>query len=93
MFVGGQEYNRVINEYTEATFTVTGRRQGQEALTFTSLPAQSTWKINDVAYKRGVTESGSGGSKYIVKGWSRITNGTGNVLNTDWLENRVLTGN
>ena len=93
LFVGGQEYNRVINEYTEATFTVTGRRQGQEALTFTSLPAQSTWKINDVAYKRGVTESGSGGSKYIVKGWSRITNGTGNVLNTDWLENRVLTGN
>jgi len=93
LFVGAQKYNRVINEYAEATFTVTGRRQGQEALTFTSLPTQSTWKINDVAYKRGVTESGSGGSKYIVKGWSRITNGTGNVLNTDWLENRVLTGN
>lgn len=93
LFVGAQEYNRIINEYTEATFTVTGRRQGQEALTFTSLPTQSTWKINDFVYKRGATEAGSGGSKYIIRGWSRITNGTNNVLNTDWLENRVLTGN
>jgi hypothetical protein len=93
LFVGPQEYNRVINEYVEATFTVTGRRQGVSALTFSALPTQSTWKIGDVAINSSVTEAGGGGSKYIVKGWSRITNGTGNVLNTDWLDNRVLTGN
>lgn len=93
LFVGSQEYNRLINDYVEATFTATGRRQGVAALTFGALPTQSTWKIGDVAYNSSVTESGSGGSKYIVKGWSRITNGTNNVLNTDWLENRVLTGN
>jgi polygalacturonase len=93
LFVGSQEYNRVTNEYVETTFTVTGRRQGVSALTFAALPTQSTWKIGDVAFSSSVTESGGGGSKYIVKGWSRITNGTGNVLNTDWLQNRVLTGN
>lgn len=93
LFVGSQEYNRVTNEYVEATFTVTGRRQGVSALTFTALPTQSTWKIGDVAFNSSVTEAGGGGSKYIVKGYSRITNGTGNVLNTDWLQNRVLTGN
>lgn len=93
LFVGPQEYNNMTNEYVEATFTVSGRRQGVTALTFSALPTQSTWKTGDVAYSSSVTESGSGGSKYIIKGWSRITNGTGNVLNTDWLENRVLTGN
>jgi hypothetical protein len=72
---------------------VTGRRQGVSALTFTAIPTQSTWKIGDVAFNSSVTEAGSGGNKYIVKGYSRITNGTGNVLNTDWLQNRVLTGN
>ena len=93
LFFGEQEYNRVINEFVEASLTVTGRRQGVTALTFAALPTQSTWSVGDVAYSSSVTESGSGGSKYIVKGWSRITNGTGNVLNTDWLQNRVLTGN
>jgi hypothetical protein len=93
LFVGPQKYNNISNEYVESTFTVTGRRQGVSALTFAALPTQSTWKIGDVAFNSVVTEAGGGGSKYIVKGWSRITNGTGNVLNTDWLDNRVLTGN
>lgn len=88
-----QTYNNITNEYIETALTVTGRRQGITALTFTALPTQSTWRISDVAFNSSVIELGSGGNKYIVKGYSRITNGTGHVLNTDWFENRVLTGN
>lgn len=36
--------------------------------------------------------SGSVGSQYYVSGWSRMTNGSDHVLNTDWLECRNLTG-
>ena len=93
LFVGQQEYNNITNEYTEATLNVTGRRQGIQALTFSALPTQSTWKIGDVAYNSNGAQLGSAGSQYIVKGWTRVTNGTSNVLNTDWLQNRVLTGN
>jgi hypothetical protein len=72
---------------------VLGQRSGTQALTFSVLPDQSTWVIGDVAYTLNTTEFGLAGSKYLLKGWTRITNGTANVLNTDWLENRVLTGN
>lgn len=36
--------------------------------------------------------SGTAGSRYTVQGWSRLTNGSGHVLNTDWAEVRALTG-
>ena len=91
LFVGEQAYNRVINEYVEDTFTVSGRRQGVSALTFSALPAQSTWAAGDNAYAYNIAAAGS--PEYVIKGWTRITTGSGNVLNTDWLENRVLTGN
>jgi hypothetical protein len=35
---------------------------------------------------------GSAGSQYVVIGWKRITNGSGYVLGTDWVEMRALTG-
>jgi hypothetical protein len=73
--------------------TVSGTRSGRQALTFSTLPTQSTWVLGDVVYTKNTTELGTAGSKYLITGWSRITNGTGNVLNTDWLQNRVLTGN
>lgn len=98
---GECEHLYVDGNFTEPTSTVLfaddgnviGRRSGVQALTFASLPAQSTWQIGDVAYTFNTTQQGSPGSKYILKGWTRITNGVNNVLNTDWLENRVLTGN
>lgn len=31
-------------------------------------------------------------SQYIITGWSRLTTGSGHVLNTDWREMRALTG-
>lgn len=73
--------------------TVSGRRGGRQATTFNALPAQSTWKAGDIAYLAVPTEAGVAGSKVMTNGWRRVTNGTGNVANTDWLEMRTLTGN
>jgi len=36
--------------------------------------------------------AGLSGAKYVLKGWTRITTGSANVLNTDWVEDRALTG-
>ncbi|CAB3858039.1 hypothetical protein LMG26854_03318 [Achromobacter aegrifaciens] len=73
--------------------TVSGYRTGTFARRFNALPAQSTWKAGDVAYLAVPSEAGVAGSKVMTNGWRRITNGAGNVLNTDWLEMRTLTGN
>ena len=73
--------------------TVSGRRTGRDATLFSSLPAQSTWVIGDTATNASLNQSGISPNKYIVTGWSRVTSGTGNVLNTDWWERRVFTGN
>lgn len=39
------------------------------------------------------TEQGTAGSKFITRGWHRLTTGTGHVAGTDWVPERVLTGN
>jgi hypothetical protein len=59
----------------------------------TSIPTTGTWNSGDYV-KNTATPSilGTAGSKYIVKGWIRLTTGSGNVLNTDWSEDRSLTG-
>lgn len=36
--------------------------------------------------------NGGAGSQYIIAAYKRVTNGTGHVLNTDWIEMRTLTG-
>lgn len=71
---------------------VSGRRSGDQALLFSGLPAQSTWSIGDVATSRTKPTAGAPGSVYTLDGWSRITNGTSNVLNSDWVERRIITG-
>lgn len=72
---------------------VYGRRSGGQATIFTALPAQSTWKIGDSVTLSSPVEAGTAPNKYMIVGWLRKTNGTANVLNTDWLQRRVLTGN
>jgi hypothetical protein len=59
----------------------------------TSMPSSGTWAIGDFVTNTNISEQGTAGSKYIVRGWSRITTGSGNVLNTDWVTARMLTGN
>lgn len=49
--------------------------------------------IGKVVYNQNATELGTTPNKYIIFGYRRMTTGDGNVLNTDWLPLRALTGN
>lgn len=60
------------------------------------LPTATGWKASDigkVVYEFAPIEAGTTPNKYIKIGYVRLTTGNGNVLNTDWKECRVLTGN
>jgi hypothetical protein len=58
-----------------------------------SMPTSGSWNRGDVVHVASPVETGSRGSKYILVGWIRITSGSTNVLNKDWMEMRTLTGN
>lgn len=82
------------------TLSNVSRRSGKQALQFDTLPTDGFWQIGDEAFVSPAglnigTGGGLGpaGSKYILEKWKRITTGSGNVLNTDWFEQRTLTGN
>lgn len=54
------------------------------------------WTANDVGkvvYNVVAVEAGTTPNKYIVFGWRRLRAGNGNMLNTDWLPLRLMTGN
>lgn len=59
---------------------------------FSLISTASGWEAGDVGWHANPTVQGSAGSRYTVLGWRRLTTGTGNVLGTDWVEMRVLTG-
>lgn len=71
---------------------VVGRRSGSQATVFPALPTQSTWRIGDQITNSAVAELGTTPNKYVIGGWIRMTNGTGNT-GADWLQRRTLTGN
>lgn len=59
----------------------------------TSVPTTGTWQQGDFVRNSTPAEAGGAGAKYVVFGWIRLTSGSNNVLNTDWVAARVLTGN
>lgn len=61
--------------------------------TYAALPTTGRWAKGDKVIKQNPVEAGIATAKYVIIGWVRVTDGTGNVLNTDWYEMRVLTGN
>lgn len=65
----------------------------QKEIERTSMPTGGTYKIGDYVKNTSLVEKGESGSKYIVMGWIRITDGNTNKLNTDWVEDRRITGN
>ncbi|WP_434569155.1 hypothetical protein [Pseudomonas sp. Z3-8] len=71
---------------------VVGRRSGSQATVFPALPTQSTWRVGDQITNSAVAELGTTPNKYVIGGWIRMTNGTGNT-GTDWLQRRTPTGN
>lgn len=65
----------------------------------TDMPTTGSYTAGDFVKKEVQTiETWSGGfaglsgAKYVLWGWVRITTGSNHVLNTDWTEFRVLTG-
>ena len=61
-------------------------------VTCTVMPTLGQFQQGDYVKNETPTIQGTAGSKYVVKGWIRITTGTAHVLNTDWVEDKVLTG-
>lgn len=57
-----------------------------------AMPTTGSWVQGDYLANTAPAILGSAGSRYVVEGWKRITTGSGNVLNTDWTEDRGLTG-
>lgn len=58
-----------------------------------SVPPSGTYKKGTVLLSTAAAQSGISPDKYILTGWKKITDGSTNVLNTDWVEMRSLTGN
>lgn len=76
------------------TANVSGYRSGLQALTRPALPVSGTWRAG-TRVRNGAPSQilVGGGASYVVSEWLRVTNGTGNTLNTDWHELRAGTGN
>jgi parallel beta-helix repeat protein len=58
-----------------------------------SMPATGTWVKGDKVININPVESGTAGSKYVIDHWRRLTTGSSNTLNVDWVAMRCLTGN
>lgn len=87
-----QALNKVIREHAQKVNQVaSGQSTGYDNQS-TAVPSAGSWAIGDFVKKSNPVVAGGGGSQYVITGWLRITNGSGNTLNTDWVENRVLTG-
>ncbi|MDH6427280.1 MULTISPECIES: glycosyl hydrolase family 28-related protein [unclassified Paenibacillus] len=62
----------------------------------TGTPTGTSWVPSDIGkivYESTPVQSGTTPNKYVVFGYQRMTAGAGNVLGTDWLPLRALTGN
>jgi hypothetical protein len=85
-----------ITDYYLGNFTIAGG--GVLRTSGTVMPTSGSYMRGDYVENGQPSELGSGGSKYILMGWMRLTNTTGpghtnHTLNTDWVECRALTGN
>jgi hypothetical protein len=85
----------IINSKKAKTVTLlpTSIREGNNTkMSASAMPTSGYWTHGDYVKNTAPTITGTAGSQYVVKGWTRITNGIGNVLNTDWVQDRANTG-
>ena len=75
-----------------AALTATGRRTGLQARRGNTIPTTGTWVIGDEWVNTNPVLIGSTPNKYIIDKWKRLTNGTANVMGTDWAPMLVNTG-
>jgi hypothetical protein len=59
----------------------------------TAIPVAGTFIQGDTLIKSNPVEQGAATAKYVTFGWVRVTSSAANVLGTDWMEQRALTGN
>lgn len=83
----------ILDQASYATGQTRRLRLNRSLQSQAAMPAAGTWEIGDIAVNQAATEQGVAGSKYLILGWYRLTTGSAHVLNTDWLQMRVLTGN
>jgi hypothetical protein len=57
-----------------------------------AMPTTGTYNAGDFCWKVNPSEAGTAGSRYILQGWRRLSTGSAHVLNVDWAEMRMLTG-
>ena len=74
-----------VNDLSEGRITANYSAQA-------AMPTAGTWQKGDFIRNTTPTVTGGAGNKYVIFGWSRITSGSANVLDTDWVEVRTLTG-
>lgn len=71
----------------------TVRREGTNVIArLSAMPTSGYWRQGDYVHNTAPSVLGSASSQYTIRGWTRITTGATNVLNTDWVEDRGLTG-
>ncbi|HBW1519438.1 TPA: hypothetical protein MEH91_000118 [Klebsiella quasipneumoniae subsp. similipneumoniae] len=57
-----------------------------------SMPTSGAYQSGDEVKNMTLTIQGVAGSRYVIKGWLRVTTGSSHVLNTDWVAIKQLTG-
>lgn len=55
-------------------------------------PTSGRYHSGDVVNNTAPAIAGAASSQYTISGWLRLTDGVNHVLNTDWVEQRALTG-
>lgn len=89
----GSSTDIVVVEDSDPTSSTYGTELGRTSLTAGAMPTSGYWITGMFVKNIATVQSGTAGAEYTVVGWSRLTTGTTNVLNTDWREMRCLTGN
>lgn len=77
---------RQVNDLTEGRLSAVTNAAS-------SVPTSGSWSQGDFVRNATPSEAGTAGSKYVITGWLRLTSSSNNVLNTDWVATRSLTGN
>jgi len=71
-----------------------GRNYGLASTFYAAtMPTTGSWKQGDLVHALLTTQAGTSPHKYVLAGWIRLTTGSGNVANIDWVEMQIPTGN
>jgi hypothetical protein len=83
----GQTHNQVPSLHAKQRWL-----DGRLEVSASAMPNTGSWKQGDVVWKTNPTIV-SADLSYHLLGWRRITTGSGNTLDTDWVEMRAPTAN